>query len=108
MDCVNPEKAVFVRLWHKIPGGGHQPIEGLLQHSLSLRVIQCLKLRTYAVDRKTIDAPAIRHEWVMLRLGFARAKELQSRMADLLNEYKSDDQGTAYLACVTLAPMISS
>lgn len=53
-------------------------------------------------------APAIRHEWVMLRLGFARAKELQQRMADLLNEYKNDDQGAAYLACVTLAPMISS
>jgi hypothetical protein len=55
-----------------------------------------------------LDAPAIRHEWVMLHLGFARAKELQRRMADLLNEYKSDDQGSAYLACVTLAPMISS
>lgn len=53
-------------------------------------------------------APAIRNEWVMLRLGFARAKELQQRMADLLNEYKNDDQGSAYLACVTLAPMISS
>jgi hypothetical protein len=53
-------------------------------------------------------APAIRNEWVMLRLGFARAKELQRRMADLLNEYKNDEQGTAYLACVTLAPMISS
>jgi hypothetical protein len=53
-------------------------------------------------------SPAIRHEWVMLRLGFARAKELQQRMADLLNEYRNDDQGTAYLACITLAPMISS
>ncbi len=55
-----------------------------------------------------LEAPAIRHEWVMLRLGFARAKELQRRMADLLNEYKNDEQGTAYLACTTLAPMISS
>jgi hypothetical protein len=54
------------------------------------------------------DAPAICNQWMMLRLGFARAKELQSRMADLLNEYKNDDQGSAYLACVTLAPMISS
>jgi predicted transcriptional regulator len=50
------------------------------------------------------NAPAIRNEWVMLRLSFARAKELQQRMADLLNEYKNDDQGSAYLACVTLAP----
>jgi hypothetical protein len=55
-----------------------------------------------------VDAPAIRNEWVMLRLSFSRAKELQHRMAALLNEYKNDDQGTAYLACVTLAPMISS
>jgi hypothetical protein len=55
-----------------------------------------------------VDAPAIRHEWVMLRLGFARAKELQHRMTSLLNEYKNDDQGSAYLACVTLAPVISS
>jgi predicted transcriptional regulator len=55
-----------------------------------------------------LDAPAIRHEWVMLHLGFARAKELQQRMADLLNEYKTDNQGSSYLACVTLAPMISS
>ena len=53
-----------------------------------------------------LNAPAIRNEWVMLRLGFDRAKELQQRMADLLNEYKTDDQGSAYPACVTLAPMI--
>jgi predicted transcriptional regulator len=53
-----------------------------------------------------LDAPAIRNEWVMLHLGFARAKELQQRMAELLNEYKNDDQGTAYLACITLAPML--
>jgi DNA-binding MarR family transcriptional regulator len=55
-----------------------------------------------------VDAPAIRHEWVMLHLSFARAKELQQRMAALLNEYKKDDQGRAYLACVTLAPSGSS
>jgi hypothetical protein len=55
-----------------------------------------------------LDAPAIRNEWVMLQLSFPRAKELQQRMAGLLNEYKNDDQGTGYLACVTLAPMISS
>jgi hypothetical protein len=53
-------------------------------------------------------SPAIRHEWVMLHLDFARAKELQQRMTELLNEYKKDDRGSAYLACVTLAPMISS
>jgi hypothetical protein len=53
-----------------------------------------------------LDAPAIRNEWLMLHLGFARAKELQQRMAELLNEYKNDDQGTAYLACITLAPML--
>lgn len=52
-------------------------------------------------------APAIRNEWVMLHLSFSRAKELQQRMADLLNEYKNDDAGTSYSAAVTLAPMIS-
>ncbi len=55
-----------------------------------------------------VDAPAIRHEWLMLHLSFARAKELQHRMAALFNEYKNDDQGTVYLAGVTLAPMTSS
>ena len=54
------------------------------------------------------DAPAIRHEWVMLHLSFVRAKELQQRMAALLNEYKNDMQGNEYLAGVTLAPMVLS
>lgn len=54
-----------------------------------------------------VDAPAIRNEWVMLHLSFSRAKELQQRMAALLDEYKKDQVGTSYSAAVTLAPMVS-
>lgn len=53
------------------------------------------------------DAPAIRNEWVMLHLSFTRAKQLQQRMAALLDEYKNDQVGTSYSAAVTLAPMVS-